>query len=308
MPISDVRGDPQRPQDAQRINELEIELASLRQALLLERVHGQSHNHESNAQVRQQARLALEYQRSEFEDAARRHEQVSADATAAAVIRERSVQQAEQHRQLDPYRRTLSEVEANVSQREHTLRQALISHQEAAHGHVSQELAEQRALLVQEAEHAISVEKMRRSQLQSEYIQQLAESQGQAEMGLQQANNTIYGLRYSLQNQENSQVSLQEQLSSMQSAMDHQNRVMSHEIRTMQQDYENQFNQAQSQHILAHQELSLQYRVAEHSMGSEIASLKSGLEFSRLREVKVHNERQAVLAEMRMTSPLRHHR
>ena len=111
-----IRGaTPQWSPEGHRIYELEAEVASLRQALLVEQVSGQSRSQELNAHLRQQARRALDYQREEFENVAQRHEQVSADATAAAVIRERSDQRTAQHQQLDAYRRPLAEVESNVS-------------------------------------------------------------------------------------------------------------------------------------------------------------------------------------------------
>ena len=42
MPMSDTRGDPQWSPEGHRIYELEAEVASLRQALLVEQVSGQS--------------------------------------------------------------------------------------------------------------------------------------------------------------------------------------------------------------------------------------------------------------------------
>ena len=41
-PISDARGDPQQSQEGHRIFELEAEVASLRQALIVEQLSGQS--------------------------------------------------------------------------------------------------------------------------------------------------------------------------------------------------------------------------------------------------------------------------
>ena len=138
MQPSDARDDPQQPRDDRRTHELEAQVASLRQELHQEKVLGQIQAQEVDAHLRGQARQALDYQRDEFINVAKRHEQVSADATEAAVFRERSDQQAAQHQQLDAYRRTLSEVEVSVQQREYMLRQAMSSHQEALHGQLSQ--------------------------------------------------------------------------------------------------------------------------------------------------------------------------
>ena len=70
MPVSVARSDPQQSQDGHRIFELEAEVASLQHALLDEQMIGQSRKQEVNAHLRQQARLALDYQREEFETAA----------------------------------------------------------------------------------------------------------------------------------------------------------------------------------------------------------------------------------------------
>ena len=87
MPPSDARGDPQQSQDDRRTHELEAEVASLRQALHQEKVYGQIQTQELDAHIRGQTCLALDFQRDEFRNAAKRHEQVSADATEAAVFR-----------------------------------------------------------------------------------------------------------------------------------------------------------------------------------------------------------------------------
>ena len=76
IPMQTARSDPLRDQGGHQIFELEAEVVSLRQALLEEQVSGQSRNQDFNAHIRQQARIALEYQRNEFRGAAQRHEQV----------------------------------------------------------------------------------------------------------------------------------------------------------------------------------------------------------------------------------------
>ena len=120
-PMQIARSDPRQGQNGHQNFELEAEVVSLRQALLEEQIAGQSRNQELNAHLRHEARLALDYQRNEFRNAAQRHEQVSADATMAAVIKERSDQQVAQRQQLDVYKQTLMGIEAEGSQREYTL-------------------------------------------------------------------------------------------------------------------------------------------------------------------------------------------
>ena len=99
------------------------------------------------------------------------------------------------------------------------------SHQEAVQGQISQELADQQAALVQEAEHALFMERMKHSNLHSEYVMQLTSCQEHAEVGLQQANSAICELQHSLQAKEQAQTTLQEKLNSMQRAMDNQKRL-----------------------------------------------------------------------------------
>ena len=55
------RSDPSRTQDAQRVQHLEAELASLRNALLQEQVLNQIRSQEQNNSTREQARRALMY-------------------------------------------------------------------------------------------------------------------------------------------------------------------------------------------------------------------------------------------------------
>ena len=72
MPVSVARSDPQQSQNDHRIFELEEEVASLQHALLDEHAVGQSRNQEVNIHLRQQARLALDYQREEYRSAAQK--------------------------------------------------------------------------------------------------------------------------------------------------------------------------------------------------------------------------------------------
>ena len=68
--------------------------------------------------------------------------------TAAAVYKERSHQEAEQHHQLNICRSILHQVEESVAQRESTLQSELQFHQQAVQDNVSAELADQRRVLV----------------------------------------------------------------------------------------------------------------------------------------------------------------
>ena len=91
-------------------------------------------------------------QHEAFRDVAQRHEHAPAEATQAAVYKERSDQEAAQHRQLDFYREIFAKVEESITQRESTLQSEMHYHQEAVKENVSAELADQRRAIVQEAE------------------------------------------------------------------------------------------------------------------------------------------------------------
>ena len=119
---SDARSDPQRSlQGQQRILEMEAEILQLRNALSTEEIAGQHRIQEVHVHSRHLTRNAMAQQNEAFRDVAQRYEHASAEATAAAVYKERSSQEAEQHRQLNLYRDIMAKVEESVVQRESTL-------------------------------------------------------------------------------------------------------------------------------------------------------------------------------------------
>ena len=115
-----ARSDPQRLANDQRTLEMEAEIFRLRSALTTEAMAGHQRIQEVHAQSRAQTRDAMAKQHEAFKDVAQRYEHASAEAAEAAVYKERSHHEAEQHRQLNFYRGILAKVEKSVSLREST--------------------------------------------------------------------------------------------------------------------------------------------------------------------------------------------
>ena len=96
---SDARSDPQRMlYDQQRMLEMEAEILRLRNALSTEEIAGQQRIQEVHAHSRHLTRNAMAQQNEASRGVAQRYEHASAEATEAAVYKERSSQEAEQHR------------------------------------------------------------------------------------------------------------------------------------------------------------------------------------------------------------------
>ena len=152
---SDARSDPQQLIYDRRALEMEAEIFQLRTALNTEEIAGQQRIQEAHAQSRSLARSAIAHQHEMFRGVAQQYEQASAEAAEAAVYKERSTQEAEQHHQLSICRSILNKVEESVAQRESTLSSELHHHQEAIKENVSAELEDQRRAIVQEAENAL---------------------------------------------------------------------------------------------------------------------------------------------------------
>ena len=147
---------------------MEAEIFRLRTALNTEAIAGQQRIQEVHAHSRAFTRNAMAHQNEVFRDVAQQYEHASAEAAEGAVYKERSSQEAEQHRQLNIYRNILYQVEESVAQRESTLQNEMRFHQEAIKDNVSAELADQRQALVQEAEGALLEERTRLSTVKSE--------------------------------------------------------------------------------------------------------------------------------------------
>merc|ERR1711954_476314 len=152
----------------------------------------------------------------------------------AAVYKERTLQEAEQHQQLHLCRNVLYKVEEAVSQRESALNSELQFHQNAVMENVSAELAEQRQVLVQEAEAALSEERSRLSTVKSEYVQQLTHCQESSQESLRRASDTIHNLQAHLHQQERVHLSLNERIQSMEAMFENNERHMRYEIQQMQ--------------------------------------------------------------------------
>ena len=103
MSSSGARSDPQRLVYDQRMLEMEAELLRLRNALSTEEIAGQQRIQEVHAHSRHLTRSAMAQQNEAFRGVAQQYEHASAEATEAAVYKERSSQEAEQHRQLNFY-------------------------------------------------------------------------------------------------------------------------------------------------------------------------------------------------------------
>ena len=95
-----AKSDLQQLTSDQRTLEMEAEIFRLRTALNTETFAKQQGIQEAKAHTRSLARCALAEQQEQFRNVAQQYEQASAEATEAAVHRERSTQQAEQQRQL----------------------------------------------------------------------------------------------------------------------------------------------------------------------------------------------------------------
>ena len=265
MSSSGARSDPQRLIHDQRTLAMEADIFRLRTALNTEAIAGQQRIQEVHAHSRTLTRNAMAQQHEVFRDVAQRYEHASAEAAEAAVYKERSNQEAEQHRQLNIYRDILTKVEESVAQRESTLQSEMHFHQEAVKENVSAELADQRRAIVQEAEDALLEERTRLSNVKSEYVQHLTHCQEKAQEGLRSANNTIHCLQHSLNTQEHVQAALNERIQSMQAIIENNDRQLKFEMKQMQNSYTKKLQQAQEKEALSAQELNLQYLVAENT-------------------------------------------
>merc|ERR1711954_140043 len=210
----------------------------------------------------------------------------------AAVYKERTLQEAEQQQQLHLCRNVLHNVEEAVSQRESALNSELQFHQNAMMENVSAELAEQRQVLVREAEVALLEERTRLSTVKSEYVQQLTHCQESSQENLRRANDTIHNLQASLHQQERVQLSLNERIQSMQAMYENNDRHLRYEIQQMQNTCDQKLQHAQDKETLAAQEMNLQIQVAESKMNSTIASLRTNLMESQARERYLQDQRQ----------------
>ena len=160
---TDARSDSRQLIYDQRTLEMEAEIFRLRTALNAETIAGQQGIQEAKAHSRSLARNALAQQHELYRDVAQQYEHASAEATEAAVYKERSTQEAEQQRQLNICRNIMTKVEETVAERESTLQRELYYHQEAVKENVSAELEDQRRALIQGAEHALLEERARLS-------------------------------------------------------------------------------------------------------------------------------------------------
>ena len=131
MPRSIARSDPQQISNDARILEMEAEVFRLRTLLDNETMAGQQRAQEVFQQTRSLARQAIAHTHEEFLDVAHQYEHASAEATEAAVYKERSNQELEQHRQLNFHRDVLHKVEEAVAQREYTLKNEVQLHEES---------------------------------------------------------------------------------------------------------------------------------------------------------------------------------
>ena len=226
----------------------------LRNALSTEEIAGQRRIQEVHAHSRHLTRNAMAQQNEAFRGVAQQYEHASAEATEAAVYKERSSQEAEQHRQLNLYRDILAKVEESVTQRESTLQSELHHQREAVRENVSAELEDQKRAIVHQAENALNEERTRLSTVKSEYMQHLSHCQETAQERLRDAHNTIQSLHQSLHAQEQVQSVLNERIRSMQSTLENNDRQMRYEIRQMQNSHEQQLKQAQEKEALAAQE------------------------------------------------------
>ena len=89
----------------------------------------------------------------------------------------------------------------------------------------------------------------------------------------------------------------------MTSAMEKQDKFMKSEMQSLQENYEKQYQKVQSQQMLSSQELHRQYKIAENSMESEMASLKANLEMYQNKTLQLQAERQKEFAERRANPP-----
>ena len=296
-----AKSDLQQLTSDQRTLEMEAEIFRLRTALNAETVAKQQGIQEVRAHTRSLARSALHEQQEQFRSVAQQYEQASAEATEAAVHRERSTQQAEQQRQLILCRKILTQVEESVAERESTLHRELLLHQDTAKENVSTELEEQRQVIIQEAENALREERAQLSTVKSEYVQYLTSCQEQAQEGLLSANNTIQNLEHSLSKQEKVQSVLNERIQSMQSRFEDNDRQLKSEIKQMQSSYTLQLRQAKEKETLSAQDLCLKHMMVEKKMNNQIASLRTDLQRSEEREKKLQSQREEAASERTKT-------
>merc|ERR1711867_135851 len=106
---------------------MRAEIYRLRTELTTQAIAGQQRIQEVHEHSRAMTRTAMAQHNEAFQGVARQFEDASAEATLAAVNKERSHQEAEQHRQLGVCRSILHQVEDAVSQRECTLQNELHS-------------------------------------------------------------------------------------------------------------------------------------------------------------------------------------
>ena len=146
------------------------------------------------------------------------------------------------------------------------LQQAQYDQAETLQGQYTQALAEQKAALVHEAEEALINENVKKRQLTAEYMRTLSQTQNAAEENMQQAQNTIHGVRRSFHVQEQSHASLQRRMQEMQNAMDSQRHQMNMEFNSIQKKYDEQVQQIQAQQAQSAQKKSTRKSGARTSM------------------------------------------
>ena len=96
-----ARSDPTRIAQGHRNLEMEAEIYRLRTELNTEAIAGRHRIQEVHAHSRALTRSVMAQQNEAFQDVARQYQDASAEATAAAVYKERSHQEAERHQQLN---------------------------------------------------------------------------------------------------------------------------------------------------------------------------------------------------------------
>ena len=106
-----ARGDPE-PSLSVVNQELRNEIVQLRQSFQQEVHASQIRSQELSTRYSNQAWRAMQWQNERFHETAQHYEQVSEDATEAAVAQERAVQRAAQQQQLNGYQTVLLQVES----------------------------------------------------------------------------------------------------------------------------------------------------------------------------------------------------
>ena len=164
------------------------------------------------------------------------------------------------------------DLEAIRCHREAVVRQAIAAHHEALQEQVSNEFADQRASIVQEAEQALAQERQRQAQVHSEYTKYMTDYQNEANGNLQQANMTISKLRHILQVNEQTQASLHNQISTMQNSMETQQNQLLQQVQLMQQRYDEQLKEVRHDRESAARDLKTEYSKEGNSIRADIQS------------------------------------